>query len=400
MLYLFSIPYLSHVFFTASYKELPYHLTEGKNMNIPTSSLYNQDIQKKKKFRFGLVFLFIFSVGLNVFFLFFDQETNVLVTSLLKTSEDLSQVSAIETPKILPQEVPQPVKMDAIKPVSLTISPERNNDRNVIQSLNVTIKNSMNFSVCKMITRENGCAALSAHLARLMAWLMDIKKSMRNGDSMEVLYRRVDGPEQFKVLKLSYKSQLFAKTFAFYYFDEFDHGNGGYFDIKGNEIAHRIVEAQSPIRHYIEITSLPGDFRKGPGGHSGTDFKAEEGTPIYSGFSGKVLRTNWNIRANGYCVEIDHPKLGIKTLYLHLSRVKVKPGQVIKGGQQIAESGNTGRTFAPHLHYEIQDRKNKKIIYSPFNSKYHQSYTRSIPLHHHQAFKKIIMLYNSVIKES
>ena len=52
MLYLFSIPYLSHVFFTASYKELPYHLTEGKNMNIPTSSLYNQDIQKKKKFRY------------------------------------------------------------------------------------------------------------------------------------------------------------------------------------------------------------------------------------------------------------------------------------------------------------------------------------------------------------
>ena len=98
-------------------------------MNIPTSSLYNQDIQKKKKFRFGLVFLFIFSVGLNVFFLFFDQETNVFVTSLLKTSEDLSQVSAIEPPKILPQEVPQPVKMDAIKPVSLTISPERNNDR-------------------------------------------------------------------------------------------------------------------------------------------------------------------------------------------------------------------------------------------------------------------------------
>jgi murein DD-endopeptidase len=387
-------------FFRASYKEPHYHLTEGKNMNIPTSSLYNQAIQKKKKFRFGLVFLFIVSVGLNVFFLFFGQETNVSVTSLLKNAEDLSQLSVTEPPKVLLQEIPQPAKMAAIKPVLLKVSPERNNDSNVIHSLNFTIRSSMNFSVCKMITRENGCAALSAHLARLMAWLIDIKKSMRNGDSMEVLYQRVDGPEQFKVLKLSYKSQLFARTFAFYYFDEFDHGNGGYFDIKGNEIAHRIVEAQSPIRHYIEITSLPGDFRKGTGGHSGTDFKAEEGTSIYSGFSGKVLRINWNIRANGYCVEIDHPKLGIKTLYLHLSRVKVKPGQIIQAGQQIAESGNTGRTFAPHLHYEIQDRKNKKIIYSPFNSKYHKSYTRSIPPHHHQAFKKTIMLYNSVIKES
>ena len=92
----------------------------------------------------------------------------------------------------------------------------------------------MNYSVCKMITRENGCAALSAHLARLMAWLLDVKKGMRNNDSMDVLYQRVDGPEQFKVLKLGYKSQLLRRTFTVYYFDEFDRSNGGYFDISDN----------------------------------------------------------------------------------------------------------------------------------------------------------------------
>jgi murein DD-endopeptidase MepM/ murein hydrolase activator NlpD len=145
---------------------------------------------------------------------------------------------------------------------------------------------------------------------------------------------------------------------------------------------------------------LPGDFRKKAGGHSGTDFKAEVGTPIYSGFDGKVLRANWNVHANGYCVEIDHPKLGIKTIYLHLSRVKVKRGQTIKAGQQIAESGNTGRTFAPHLHYEMQNRNNKKTIYNPFTSKYHKSYTRNIPPQHQQAFQKTVNLYNSMIKGS
>ena len=381
-------------------KEPPYHLTEGKNMNIPTSSLYNQKIAKKNKFRYGFVFLFIVSVGLNVFYLFFDRETSFLVESLQKNSEDSSKTSLIELSKVLPQETSQPTNLGVINPVSLTDSQERNNDSNVIHSLNFTIKNSMNYSVCKMITRENGCAALSAHLARLMVWLLDVKKGMRNNDSMDVLYQRVDGPEQFKVLKLAYKSQLLRRTFTVYYFDEFDRSNGGYFDIAGNEIAQRIVEDQSPIRHYIEITSLPGDFRKGPVGHSGTDFKAEEGTPVFSGFSGKVLRTNWNTRANGYCIEIDHPKLGIKTLYLHLSRLKVKRGQTIQAGQQIAESGNTGRTFAPHLHYEIQDRKNKKIIFSPFNSKYHKNYTRKIPPHHHQAFQKKIMFYNSIMRES
>ena len=119
----------------------------------------------------------------------------------------------------------------------------------------------------------------------------------------------------------SYKSQRFGKSFVANYFE--DLGQAGYFDLNGNEIAMRIVESQSPIRTYTEITSLPGDFRKRGVGHSGTDFKAPVGTSVYSGFKGIVTRVNWNFRANGYCVEIDHPDQDIKTLYLHLSRVSV-----------------------------------------------------------------------------
>ncbi len=367
-------------------------------MHIPTSSLQDQKIQKKNKFRLGFVFLFIVSVGLNVFLLFFDQNNNAAVASLSQNVETLPQARVKGPQNVLPKQFPQSPAVGAVKPVSFTTPHERTLDGKNVQSLNFKIKNSLNYSVCKMITRENGCAALSAHIGRLMAWLMDINKSMRNGDLLDVMYQQLDEPEQFKILKLSYTSKRFGKTFEAYYFDKF--GNGGYFDKEGNEIARRIVESQSPIRQYTEITSLPGDFRKGAGGHSGTDFKAEEGTPVYSGFAGKVIRTNWNVRANGYCVEIDHPKLGIKTLYLHLSRVKVKRGQTIKAGQQIAESGNTGRTFAPHLHYEIQNRKNKKIIYSPFTSKYHKSYRRRIPPEHLKAFQRNVSLYNAAIKKS
>ena len=368
-------------------------------MGIPTSSLHNQHIEKKSHFRFGFGFLFIASVGLNIFLLFFDKESNVAVASLPKDAGMVSQLSVTpfeELPELPSTELPAAV----IKPVSYTVPSEKTLEGKDVHTLNFKVKSSLNYTVCKMITRENGCAALSAHLGRLMAWFMDIKKSMGNGDSLNVLYQKLEGPEQFKVLKLSYNSQFFGKTFEAFYFDEFDQGNGGYFNSAGNEITQRIVEAQSPIRHYIAITSLPGDFRKKAGGHSGTDFKAEVGTPIYSGFDGKVLRANWNVRANGYCVEIDHPKLGIKTLYLHLSRVNVKRGQTIKAGQKIAESGNTGRTFAPHLHYEMQNRKNKRTIYNPFTSKYHKSYTRNIPPQHQQAFQKTVNLYNSMIKES
>jgi murein DD-endopeptidase len=362
-------------------------------MDIP--SIHNQNIPKKKSFRFGFIFLFIVSVGLNIHFLYFDKEPVVATASV-----DVIKIPQDEPPVALEKKVPQLVKAAIIEPVSLRVPSTGMLDGKTIHSLSFKVRNSLNYTVCKIMSREKGCAALSAHLGRLMAWFMDIKKSMRNGDSLEVAYQTLEGPEQFKVLKLSYKSKLFGKTFEAFYFDEFDPDNGGYFDSEGTEIAQRIVEAQSPIRQYIEITSLPGDFRKGIGGHSGTDFKAEVGTPIYSGFAGKVTRTSWNVRANGYCVEIDHPELGIKTLYLHLSRVQVKPGQTIKAGQQIAESGNTGRTFAPHLHYEIQKRKNKKIIYNPFTFKHHKSYTRKIPSKYFPTFQKTVARYNSLIKES
>ena len=57
------------------------------------------------------------------------------------------------------------------------------------------------------------------------------------------------------------------------------------------------------------------------------DFKAEVGTPVFSSFPGRVTRTNWNTRKNGFCVEVDHPDKGVKTLYLHLDKVLVRPGR-------------------------------------------------------------------------
>ena len=384
-------------------EELLYHLTQEKKMDMPNSLLSHQNIQKKNDLSLRSIFFlfFMLSVGLNIYFVYFNKQTDVVERSqkIEQISHETSLPFQLEqslkeiTPSLEKQRV-------TVKPNFFKVLPEKTLNGQTIQSLSSSVRSSLSYTVCKIITHENGCAALSAHLGRLMAWYMDVKKEMRNGDYLDVLYQIQEGPEQFKILKLSYKSSFFGKTFEAFYFDEFDEGNGGYFNRDGKEIAQRIVESQSPIRHYAEITSLPGDFRKGIGGHSGTDFKAKVGTPIYSGFVGKVTRMNWNVRANGYCVEIDHPELEIKTLYLHLSRIKVKPGQTILAGQQIAESGNTGRSFAPHLHYEIQKRNNKKVIYNPFASVYHESYTRNIPAKDLNAFHKTLRQYNSAIQES
>ena len=366
------------------------------------NSLENQHIETRKKPHIGFFMFLAVSVSLNLYFLFFGGKNTIAIASAIsqkKESVNLveSQVGGLESEANISPEKVVP-KTPAIQPVAFSRSEDMSLEGQAVQSIEFKVRNSLNYTVCKILSRKDGCAALSAHLGRLMSWFFDVNRNIRNDDSMRVIYQKIKGSEQFKILKLSYKSQRFEKTFIANYFDGLS--QDGYFDLEGYDIAHRIVESQSPMRTYTEITSLPGDFRKGVTGHSGTDFKAPVGTPVYSGFEGKVIRTNWNSRANGYCVEIDHLRQGIKTLYLHLSRALVKRGQTIKQGQQIAESGNTGRTFAPHLHYEIQHRKNKNRIYNPFKSKYHKHYTRKIPKSHMEQFQKTVKHYDSLLKQS
>lgn len=86
--------------------------------------------------------------------------------------------------------------------------------------------------------------------------------------------------------------------------------------------------------------------------HAGLDFSAPQGTPIYSTANG-VVRTAGNL-ANGYGnhVIINHG-YGYETLYGHMFRIKVKNGQRVKRGEIIGWVGNTGKSTAPHCHYEV-----------------------------------------------
>lgn len=83
--------------------------------------------------------------------------------------------------------------------------------------------------------------------------------------------------------------------------------------------------------------------------HTGQDFSAPIGTPVYAVAPGVVLSPT-NGRWAGTNVVIQH-KSGA-TLYAHLSRSTVRPGQTVSPGQVIGYVGNTGRSFGPHLHFE------------------------------------------------
>lgn len=87
--------------------------------------------------------------------------------------------------------------------------------------------------------------------------------------------------------------------------------------------------------------------------HTGIDFAAEIGTPIYATADGKVSRVDVKISSGyGKMVEIDHG-FGYSTRYAHMHDFAVRTGQNIKRGDLIGYVGNTGISTAPHLHYEV-----------------------------------------------
>ena len=93
--------------------------------------------------------------------------------------------------------------------------------------------------------------------------------------------------------------------------------------------------------------------------HAGVDFSAPQGTAIYATGEGVVIKTKRSRRGYGNTIEIDHG-YGYKTFYAHIKEIKVKRGEKVKRGQVIATVGNTGKSTAPHLHYEV--RKNKRTV--------------------------------------
>ena len=85
--------------------------------------------------------------------------------------------------------------------------------------------------------------------------------------------------------------------------------------------------------------------------HSGLDIKADRGTPIYAPANGTVILAGTH-QEYGTAIILDHGQ-DVRSLYGHLSRLNVQPGQRVERGGVIGWTGNTGRSSGPHLHYEI-----------------------------------------------
>ncbi len=107
-------------------------------------------------------------------------------------------------------------------------------------------------------------------------------------------------------------------------------------------------------------------FTKARKFHAGMDFSAKTGTPVFASGDGVVDRADNTASGYGNHIVIRHG-FGYQTLYGHLSKYKVRAGQRVKRGDIIGYVGSTGRSEAPHLHYEVH--KNGEVV-NPLNFYY------------------------------
>jgi murein DD-endopeptidase MepM/ murein hydrolase activator NlpD len=208
-------------------------------------------------------------------------------------------------------------------------------------------------------TDESGVPdTVAAQLAEIFAADIDFHRELRRGDTFSVVYETLtaDGePVPWnqgvgRVLAAEFVNAGRAHHALWY---QPESGRGGYFGLDGSS------KRRSFLTSPMEFSRVTSGFamRMHPTlnvqrRHLGVDYAAPIGTPVRSVGDGVV---DFAGRQNGYgnVVEIDHGK-SRSTLYAHLSRIDVRPGQRVEQGQRVGAVGMTGRSTGPHLHFEFR----------------------------------------------
>lgn len=262
----------------------------------------------------------------------------------------------------------EPLKPAAPEPARAAPTPKEILKRSGVQFLSVSIDGPLERSLVGQTGKELG-QALAQVVTRTLVWWVNVPGDLRKGDRVDVLFEERPTEEPI-IHAIRFASGKSAKTFRAYRYKPAAAPFARLYDSSGDEVETRLRDA--PLDDYEQVTSFLKDGRK----HKGVDFKTPVGSKVRATFDGTITKRNWNFRGNGNCLEVtESGGQGRKALFLHLSEVPktVQVGMHVAKGEAIAASGNSGHSFAPHLHYQLIHGER---VLDPYSS--HQTYRRSI----------------------
>jgi murein DD-endopeptidase len=259
-----------------------------------------------------------------------------------------------------------------------------------LRAMSVTIDGPLERAIVAGAGREMG-PALAQVITRTLVWWVDVPQDLLRNDVLQVVYEPQTTGEPL-VHAVSFQSHKTGQTHKAYRFKHDGSAFPRYYQPTGEELEMRLQP--SPLDDYEQVTSLIRDGRR----HKGVDFKTAVGTPVRATFNGTLTRRNWNFRGNGNCLELTENGTGRKVLYLHLDVLPASSvvGKRVNVGDVIANSGNSGHSFAPHLHYQLE-AANERVL-DPFTV--HKPYRRTIPDQHKPALATEVSRLDGLLQKA
>ncbi len=234
-------------------------------------------------------------------------------------------------------------------------------DKGPLKAFTIHIHGALESGIVDAVGKQVG-TPLTQVVNRSLVWWLRVPQDLVKGDTLSAVYEERPNQEPL-VHAVRLTSSKLGKTMEAYRFKADGSPYAHFYSPDGNELELHLVDG--PLDNWDQITSLLKDGRH----HQGVDFKTPQGTPVKATFDGVISRKTWAFRGNGNSLDVEESGGQHRhALFLHLSDLPKTTvvGQHVKKGEVIAQSGNTGHSFAPHLHYQLIGADGKLL--DPFES--------------------------------
>lgn len=223
-----------------------------------------------------------------------------------------------------------------------------------VESELLSIEGNVETSVYQTIMAMGETPQLVSDYVDVLGYDIDFIFDPRVGDRFRILVERrvLDGDiiGYGPILAAEYEGELTGRVIG-YRFDAGEKDGPGYFAPDGENLQKTFMRSPLSI---LRVTSGYGMRTHPISGqrkmHTGIDYAAPTGTPVWAVGSGTVVFTGWK-GGYGKTIEIKHSG-AVKTRYGHLSKILVRKGQAVRQHQTIGAVGSTGYSTGPHLHFE------------------------------------------------